>query len=339
MTRLALWSAVLAALLAGGAAFLYRSQHVSGQSTDSLVRSAWTDGRNVALKGDQVISLTGTDGKPLELKARVLTSANGHTRIEYVDGPLKGVTIWENGERTYRYNPRLERLTVAQKRGTEAERREQELQLLENYEARVTGEQTVAGRSCLIVELRPKSGSDRWKRVAIDPSTSVILVNEDRRGPDHVLRRTAFTDVQLLASKDQPPPETFHPPADLVAEYGEAEPGASGTRYTPETLSKAVGFPVRGPRWIPEGYALQGGYLTPCACKQPHQAARLEYWDGLNTITLFQCAHPACSAAGKCFGAAASGPMAVHLRRGKATYLAIGEAKREDLSRMIESLP
>lgn len=339
MTRLALWSAVLAALLAGFATFFYRSQHVGAHSPEALVRSAWTEGRQVSLKGRQSISLTGPSGEPLNVEAEVITSAEGDTRIEYRTEPLKGVTIWETGDRTYRYNPNLKRLSVALARSSEQERREQELQLLENYEAKITGEQAVAGRNCVVIELRPKSGGDRWKRVAIDPLTSVALVNEDRRGPDQILRRTAFIEVRFLGEGELPDPSMFHPPAELVDRYAKAEPGDTSARFEPGPLSNLIGFPIRVPEWLPKGFTLQGAYQTPCACDLPHQAARLEYWDGLGTITLFECAHPECTARGKCFGAAGSGPMAVHLRRGPATYLAIGEAKRADLARMVESIP
>src|SRR5436190_24249917 len=76
-----------------------------GLSADQMVRKAWNEGSRVALDGRQTITMIGPDGKKVQVEAEVLTSADGRIRINYLSPPLKGVTIWETGDRTYRFNP------------------------------------------------------------------------------------------------------------------------------------------------------------------------------------------------------------------------------------------
>src|SRR5207237_444026 len=70
---------------------------------------------STALAGSirQRITMKGPQGNRIEVEAEVLTSRDGRMRIDYLTPPLKGVTIWETGDRTYRFNPALKRLTVA----------------------------------------------------------------------------------------------------------------------------------------------------------------------------------------------------------------------------------
>jgi len=297
-----------------------------------MVRQAWTDGRRVALQGDQVIRVSGVD-EPMT--ARVLCSREGSMRIEYQSEPLKGVTVWEDEGRTYRFNPRLERLTVAQRRDSLADTERQEKQLLENYTARFAGREKVADRNAVVVELRSKSRTGRTKRLWIDPKTSVILGSEDADG-DHLLRSTRFTRVTYLPDQNQPAETEFRPTDELMRKYGSARPGDTSGRFEPEQLSKLVGFEVRQPKSLPNGFKFQGAYQMPCLCKGRHQAARLEYSDGLNTISLFECGYPECDAASKPPNVERS-TLAYSYSKNGVYYLAVGDVPRSELEKLVHS--
>jgi anti-sigma factor RsiW len=330
MARGLTWVAV--ALLILGAAWIYRARRVDAAEPRELVRGAWTTGRRVPLKGRWQIEMGETGGKPVQ--AEVLISRDGYFRIKYLTQPLAGVTIWENGERTYRYNPKLKRLTVSTRRRSE----DQELQdLLENYHARVAGEEVVAGHPAAVVELRPKSNSDRWRRIWVDRETSVLLAVEHRKGKEEVLRSTRFTEVRYLPPSEQPAQSEFQPPAALMARYGTARPGDTSSRFSPAQLSRLIGFRVREPKWLPKGYRLKGAYQIPCPCDQHDQAARLEYSDGLNLITLFEGSHPSNAPSKNCFASDGGGEGAAVFQHQGMDYLAVGDAPHADLERMIQS--
>lgn len=336
MERSAPWLAFGVCVLAAGGLWFYRASHPSGAvggDARQIVQEAWTNGRRVPLSGEQ---LTSVSGAKEPLKARVLYSRTGSMRIEYQSEPLKGVTIWENSGRTYRFNPRLKRLTVAQRRSTPEDRERQERQLLENYTPKIVGSAIIADRKATVIELRSKNHADRFKRVWIDPQTSVVLGSEDLEGRN-LLRSTKFTHVDYLPSGKEPAETEFQPSEELVAKYGTARPGDTSTKFAPEQLSKFVGFPVRQPTSVPQGYVLQGAYQIPCLCGKRHQAARLEYSDGLNTVSLFECGHPECIAAVTRPKKARS-PLAFSLIKGHFYYLAVGDAPREDMEKIVRSV-
>lgn len=332
--------AAVAIMLAAGTVWVLRTRGViaaPGYSPDEMVRRALTGDQKVARKGRQAVATTNTSGKVVQVEAEVLTSADGRLRIEYVTEPLKGVTIWDDGDRTYRYNPKLKLLTVTQQPRVPDEAERRAAQLLRNYNASRSGEEKVAGHTAVVVDLHPRGTGKNWKRYWIDPEHWVILGSQDCVGKEGVLRSIKYAEVQYLDQGAPPAPEQFRPPDELVRRYGNARPGETSVSRSPDQLSRLIGFPIRVPRWVPAGYTLQGAYQTPCACSKRHQAARLEYTDGLNSISLFECGHPACTTSDNCFAAGDDAPLAYRAARDGYWYLAIGDAPRLDLERMVQS--
>lgn len=344
MERSTPWLVAAVCALVGGGLWTMRMRQVgaaSRQDPHAIVRKAYTEGRRVALTGRQQIRMPGEGGKTLQFDAQVTQSPEGKIKIEYLTPPLKGVTIWDDTERIYRYNPRRKRLRVATTRGAGDDT---EIRLLENYHLRFHGVGKVAGRKAVAIEMHPRSESSRWKRIWVEPTTSVILASEEFGKGQDLLRSTRFMELRYLAADEMPAASTFQPSEELVKKFGSARPGDTSTRFTPEQLSKLIGFQVRVPKWLSPGYELRGAYQTPCTCARTHQAARLEFTDGLNTISLFECAHPQCISTTNCFARGANADLAVshEYKSGKERMylLAVGIAPREDLKRMInETVP
>jgi len=342
------WLGLLLVIMVAGGVFLWRmrlSTPVPGANAETIIRQAWGPGRRVPLRGLETIEVTGANGKPVRLEARVLTSGEGSVRIEYLTPPLKGVTVWETGDRTYRYNPKLRRLSVARPRVSPEDQAEEAAQLLRNYTARVLREETVAGHPARVVELRPRQASGRHRLVWVDRNTSVILASvehEEQGGRDEVLRSTRFSHVEYLQPGQAPGPEQFRPPAELIEKYGSAHRGDTSSRFEPPTLSRLIGFPVRVPAWVPPGYTFKAAYQTPCPCDRQHPAARLEWSDGLNTLSLFQCGHPGHEASGACLSSERAGSLAVaRLQKIGGVdwyFLAVGVVPGKDLQAIVDSV-
>ena len=335
MDRRTPWLALALGVLAAGGLWFYRAGHPAGaDSADAraMVEKAWTSEAHVAFTGEQTITMAGV-AEPV--RSRVLQSGNGSKRIDYLTPPLAGVQVWEDVDRTYRFNPKLKRLTVSRRRSSLDDLKQQERQMLENYTARIVASEEIAGRPVTVVELRSRSHADRVKRVWIDPQTYVILGSEDANGRN-LLRRTKFTQVKFFAAGQEPKPEELHPSDELVKKYGTALVGDTSARFEPARLSKLVGFPVHTPKKLPDGYTFQGAYQMPCLCGGRHQAARLEFSDGLNTVSLFECGHPECNADVTRLKRPAS-PLAVRLSKDSYYYLAVGDAPRADLEKIVQS--
>jgi len=340
MTRATPWILAAVCLLGGGGLWFFRAARSESHApppAGELVRRAWLEGRRVPLRGHQEISMTDAGDRPVTIAADVVYSRDGKMRIDYLSEPLEGVKVWENGDRTYRYNPRQKRLSVALRRGSQEERAREELRLLErNYAASITGAEPIAGRPAWVVSLRPRTRADRWKRLWIDQQAGVVLRNEDLQGESGFVRRTTFTQVEFLAPTTDLPDTEFRPPPSLIERYAEAVAGDTSSRFDDlPALGRLVGFSVRSPATLPAGYVFEGAYQIPCICGRAHQAVRMEYSDGLNRVSLFQAGHPECTATRAGFSGAS--PLAEQLTRGGVFYWAVGALPREELRRLITS--
>jgi outer membrane lipoprotein-sorting protein len=340
MARTTPWILAAVCLVGGGGLWIYRARRSEAHAPPpgpALVERAWLEGRRVALRGHQEISMTDARDRPVTVAADVLYSRDGRMRIDYLSEPLEGVKVWESGDRTYRYNPRRKRLSVALRQGSPDEQARAELALLQkNYTAEVTGAEPIAGRPAWVVSLLPRTATDRWKRLWIDQQTGVVLRNEDLQGKSGFVRRTTFTQVELLSPEAELPAEEFRPPQSLVERYAEAVAGDASSRFEDTAaLGRLVGFPLRRPAALPAGYVFEGAYQIPCICGRNHQAVRMEYSDGLNRVSLFQAGHPECTATRG--GFAGGSPLAEQLTREGVYYWAVGALPRPELRKLIRS--
>jgi hypothetical protein len=329
---------LLICAVVGGGAWLFRNQATQADTPPpaaEVVRRAWLEGQEVPLRGRQEIMFPNEGDKPTTVAATVLHSADGNIRIEYQSAPLEGVKVWENADRVYRYNPKLERLSVAMRPGTPEERAARELKLLQqNYIASHEDEDKVAGEETWVIALRPAAGGKLWKRLWVDKDTAVILRSEDLRDQS-VLRHTTFVSVTYLAPGATLAAAEFTPPTELVERYGRAIPGDTSSRFEDlGVLSKLVGFEVRPPRRLPQGYTFEGGYQTPCFCGKDHQAVRLRYTDGLNTISVFEAGHPECTVT---LRDPKGRPFTAELKEGKRYYRAVGDLPSDELAAILKS--
>lgn len=338
------WLVAAVCALVGVGVWLTRTRRVSaipGVTANEVVRRAWSEGARVPLEGYERLSMLDAHGKPISVDARVVTSNAGDLHIEYLSASLKGAQVWENADRTYRYNPQLKRVTVARRRGSLDEQRRQGEQLLKNYVAARVGCETVAGHRAVVVELRPRTKHGRLKRVWVDPHTWAILASEDftmSGGQRRIERSSRFTQVRYLGPAELPRPERFRPSAELLRDNSTVLGGDFSKPIPLDQLSARLGFKLHQPHWLPEGYVFEGAYETPCQCGIRHQAARLEYSDGLNRLSLFQCGQPDCKNRENCFSAHGRMAMAVRYESDSVSYLAVGDLPRSELERVVKSV-
>lgn len=349
MRRKTPWLVALALIVVAVGVAWYRARQAAAGDATELVRRAWTEGRRVALQGRQTVMMPNRRGEPITVDAEVLASGDGQVRIRYLTPPLEGVVIWESGDRTYRFSPRRKRLSVSTRRDLGNDAHADEAQLLQNYTARIVRHEQVADRDAVVVELRPKSQNDRWRVLSIDTKSSVVLASVERKGESDVLRSSRFTQIRYLGPNENPPAASFQPSAELVRKYGTARPGDTSSKFTPEVLSNLLGFSVRLPKRLPHGYTFRGAYQTPCPCDDQHQAARLEYSDGLNGVTLIECGHSTHPEGSDCFradsatddrnkkGAEISASITRRIDGVLWHFLAVGDAPRTELERMVQS--
>lgn len=213
-------------------------------------------------------------GKTVTL--RVWSAGDGRRHVEAVGSPALGRPGLPGVLRP-RVRPRVQDFGLA----------------VRNYEVRVTGRATVAGREAELVEARPRHAGRPLFRAAADVETRLPLRFEVIRG-DATLFRAEFTSVDLSPSFegiDFPAAKGASP--WLKVETKAVDPGA---------LSAEAGFPAWTPVWLPPGFERRGATVVEVRLNLPEgtrrglpliprldaRVAHLEYTDGLAVMAVVQ---------------------------------------------------
>lgn len=260
-------------------------------------------------------------------------SSSSLMRMVFLTPPLKGVTVLDDGERVVRLDPQRATVAVAPV-SVSPEREARRRELLErNYRAVLTGEERVAGRLASRVELRPRHRGNPWKRLWIDKERAILLASEDYDGDG---RRTRSSRVESVEFRSEPV-GAVRPSAALIG-TARFERAAETEIVPASAISEAVGFKVLAPRYVPPGYELEAAFVYACQCGCRVPAARLQYGDGLNQISVLECGD-------RCRHEGALGPRglpqgtAIRVLAGSNTIVVVGEIVRGELEKMARSIP
>jgi negative regulator of sigma E activity len=348
MTRLAwLLGAALVAAGAGGAWFWWRGSegvdamklvgrallaqkrvdHVARQST-----TVYTGAEPVTTQVEVAVRCSKKQGSAAA-SAKPLPDSGTLMRMVFLTPPLKGVTVLDDGRRVVRLDPQSATVAVAATPlAPEHEARRRNL-LEENYRALHTGDETVAGRPAHRVELRPRHPGNPWKRLWIDQETALLLASEDYDGAG---RRTRSSRVQSVEFRAEPE-GAVRPSAALIDNAQFARAAETDVKPAAD-ISKAVGFKVLRPGYLPPGYELESAHVYSCQCGCRVPAARLQYVDGLNAISVLQCGER-CRHEGAVGTRGLPQGSAFRVLAGENTVVVVGEIERGELEKMARSLP
>jgi negative regulator of sigma E activity len=246
------------------------------------------------------------------------------------------VTVWQNDGRTYRYEPKEQQLEIYDRnRHRRAGDGTEEALVLRNFQPRLEGEERIAGRLAYRIQLAPRHRGDAWRRLWIDRQTFLRLGTEIYDGNDRLVRSTRFQEIEI-DPHDPLDPDMFRPTPYVLSvtqhTISDEEQGKSV-----EQVSQAVGFPIRLPRFVPQGYVFDGAYTYPCECGCEKPAAQVRWSNGLNTISMFECGPP-CGAGAACLTATKGRTANVPVDLGGQSVLFVGDTERANLQKMAQSL-
>ncbi|MHB9026103.1 MAG: hypothetical protein ACYC7E_18340 [Armatimonadota bacterium] len=185
--------------------------------------------------------------------------------------------------------------------------------------ARILGLESVASRAAVRVKLR--SGQTA-KVLSIDRETGVILAMTT------IFRKREISSMRI---------DTITYRKDIVIPRCQMSSPSSLRAGVPAELAKVLGRPALRPAWLPNGYVLQGSYLTYCECCRS-QLAVLRYADGVNALTLFQARGMSCNMGSGC-KMAPTGSALVETRRIKdISVVAVGTVSAQTLQKVLDNL-
>ncbi|MEN9353024.1 MAG: hypothetical protein RL318_349 [Fibrobacterota bacterium] len=232
-----------------------RSERARQVPMDATVRTTfWREGKS-------------HEGK--SMRFRILQDKD-FLRIEPLDG--KGPKLWEHHGQIKGRGGRPMPLPPKPPEGMELELAKR------NYDAVVERTDSVAGRLCDVVRLRPRHVGGNGRRLCIDPATGIALRRDQYSERGELLRRSTIESIQHLnpTAKAAPPnPE------------GPASPGqpAPSKPLSPAEAQQWLGFEVPQATWAPDGFVATG--IEAHTCPEGGHAVRLGWTDGLAHFSVF----------------------------------------------------
>jgi negative regulator of sigma E activity len=118
------------------------------------------------------------------------------------------------------------------------------------------------------------------RRLWLDRDTSFVLKRERYNAEGRLTSRTEYVEVEIGAAV---PTDAFAIPRGWTT----VRPGDGSEKLSLSQLSQRLGFPVRTPTYIPDGYALVGRYQREWG-RWEVRMAELRYTDGLRVLSLYQ---------------------------------------------------
>lgn len=263
-------------------------------------------------------------GKTVSSDIRFLHQKPNKCRIEYLSPPLKGVVVGSDGSQVWRMDPKIGKEVVMEASGCLNPHGRLDL-LMKNYRIEMAGNGQVANTPVFIVNVRDKSGQLR-KRLAVDKKTFVVLRSEDFSG-GKLRSESRFASIKYVDS----PSSMFRKPSGMMCTQG------AGAAMPIGELSKAVGFEVKPPMYVPSGYKIDGYRLYDCPCGCGHKSAYIRYTNGLSSISVFETKKDSgCKKEGSC-KAYGSCEMAMVSTDGK-SFIVIGDLSPKELSEVANSI-
>lgn len=240
-------------------------------ATEILKKSYYADARASYSGRMRTTVYTASGGT----SADVLINRNGaKTRMEYLSGASAGTVLLDDGKSVTQLDSRARTAYVS---GTPEAPERLDL-LLANYTAVLVGKDSIAGRNCYTIAVRPKASGNPSKRLWVDRGTFLALKTE-RFSFDG--RRTMSSEYTNIDYSKRPDPSIFSIPEG----WKTVRLGASGDSSL-ESVRSAVGFTPRKPSHVPPGYGFGGYYLR----ENPRgmRFAGLRYTNGMNTVSIFE---------------------------------------------------
>jgi outer membrane lipoprotein-sorting protein len=219
---------------------------------------------------------------------RVVHRAPDDTRREYLSDRGRVTRIVVDDDRgNWQYSPERREVIFSPSLRVDRELwQERELKsLLSNYALSSAGFAAVAGRRAQALTISPRRGHrGPSKRLWVDDGTGLILQSELTGADGNTKLTSSLSDLQLptaISSAEFTPPPSAKKQT-VIREHVVVLPLPA--------LARHWKYALLAPEYVPAGYSLESARVVR---RGQHRFVHLRYFDGLNTISLFEEPVPA----------------------------------------------
>ncbi len=328
------------ALAASAPAPPARAQQGPGDSPLLWLQSAATAPRRTSYVGTKTVTVWAAGVQASEV--RVYHQAPDRTRLEYpAAGAQPARIVIITGRTEVEFTPARNEVVrrPAPEHDEEGLAREILPRILENYDARFGGTDTVAGRPARIIDIQPKFPGRPRLRLWIDTETRLLLRLE-RYSPTGALREiSAFLSIEVNPALSADLFSVVPPPGTRI------HTRTPSGRLTIEQIAQRVGFTPQLPAYLPPGYRLVGSRISMV---RGIPTATFAFSDGVSTLTLFESRGPQGSPPtgrpvriGSAPGTMIARGVAtlLHWNAGVVSFTLVGELPQDELVRVAASVP
>lgn len=287
---------------------------------------------SLVFEGTQVTTVS-RDGLDMSSEQHVLRSGAQALRIDYTrPDRLAGESIVDNGKYYWHYRPKNNTLEVGESR---VQRLRKKIHSVIAQAQRgsltvvITGQDTIAGRPCTIIDVRTANGQPGpWRRLWVDVATGAQLKIEQYDADSQRRSSSVFTSISFNPAIA---PDAFNSPGEgrnpRIKQLDDDKP----FRTVGEAEAKA-GFRARQPAYLPTGFRLQSASVSSFRGKK---MIVLRYNNGISVISLFQTLDDSGDAGPK-FGGQRLGAVTRTLAGRK--LVLVGNLAPADLEQIISSV-
>jgi outer membrane lipoprotein-sorting protein len=204
---------------------------------------------------------------------------DGKMRMDYKSGIFAGLSIIDDGEKMMRLNRKNRAVAISPIPFPQ----DDVSLLLSNYEIILKGTEEIAGRQTQILEVKPFKSYNPAKKLWIDTETFMPLKKEHYNSDGVLATLTFYTQISYdtkIKEKD------FSVPKD----WRVVEAPRKMRKLAKKKIAEIVGFDVVEPKYMPEGYVLDGFYLFHPMPRD--RGVHIRYVDGINSISVFEILPP-----------------------------------------------
>lgn len=294
---------------------LLLSSGLFAASATDLLRRAEEADRNVSYRGMKTATVRFSGGVATAV-LKVVHLKPDMTRTEYFSpGSLAGMIVIQHGNQGWKYCPSeevWEQLYPNYVLPTDTIRQE----ALENYNLRLLGVETVAGRPSVVVHAAPKRPGEFPRRIWVDREFYLVMATQVENTRGAIVNSSRYTSIEFN-------PRDISPSIFRVT--GRVNPA-------PRKPGKRADFHVARPTYLPKGYRLLG---VESMTVNGRTCVHVQFSNGANTISMFQRA-----ADGKAQGAQARGKFTNVLTwvRDGLMFTLVGNISRDELRKIADSV-
>ncbi len=226
--------------------------------------------------------------------SKIIHKAPNLTRTEYLPSSASTCglrTVISDGKSTWHYEPDLQvvfhmtetsSLLDEGDAGTNHEEFNltQDVSLIKaNYDITLIGTENLAGRQAYIIGLEPRHPGNPSRKIWVDSEYPFVLRTE-KYAPCGTMSSVSFYNwIEFFPTLSD---DLFE--LDIPSHVAKVELPVSGDLMPLDKLEKKAEFAIPVPGFVPPGYKIEGGMLSPY---RAFPAAHIRLTDGLNTISYF----------------------------------------------------